>query len=108
MVVACPNMSDSNDHLTPLKDGDRARLTARLHVVDGLLFALDHVDEINSVVRSSADRTAAVTALAAAPFHLSEVQAQHVLDIRIAQQTAGSRFSLEDERARLRSALDGR
>ena len=87
---------------------EQERLAARLHIVDGLLVGLDRIDEINSVVRSSADRTAAVTALAAAPFHLSEVQAQHVLDIRIAQQTAGSRFSLEEERARLRSALDER
>src|SRR5262249_24840962 len=53
----------------------------RAHVVEGLLRALDMIDAIITLIRGSESADAARTALMAAPFEFSEVQAGYILDL---------------------------
>ncbi len=72
-----------------------------LHVTEGLLLALDHIDRVIAVIRASANRAEAADKLQAA-FGLSDVQAGAILDLRLAKLTA-----LEGEELRARKkALD--
>lgn len=53
---------------------------ARKHIVDGLLIALDAIDEVVKVIKASPDTASARTALCET-FNLSEIQAGHILDM---------------------------
>ncbi len=82
---------------------DRAR--ARAHIVEGLLRALDMIDQIIATIRASDDRPAARGALMAAPFEFSEIQANHILDMALARLTRLGRSDLEAEMAQLRETI---
>jgi len=60
---------------------------ARSHIVEGLLIALDNIDEVVKIIRGSKDTDAARDALMET-FELSEVQAQHILDMPLRRLTA--------------------
>jgi DNA gyrase subunit A len=62
-------------------------LERRVHVLEGLLKALDHLDEVIEVIRASRDRETARTELMSR-FDLSEIQASAILDLRLSQLTA--------------------
>jgi DNA gyrase subunit A len=62
-------------------------LERRVHVLEGLLKALDHLDEVIEVIRASRDRENARAELMAR-FDLSEIQASAILDLRLSQLTA--------------------
>lgn len=83
------------------KLGKQNAIEARKEIVDGLLHALDRMDEINAVVRAAPDRRTAVSLLTRAPFPFTEAQAHHLLDMTVGQQTVEARASLEADRARL-------
>jgi len=68
----------------------------RLHIVEGLQIAIDHLDEVLQLIRSSRDREAARTGLMER-FNLSERQANAILDMRFAQLTGLERTKLQDE-----------
>lgn len=68
----------------------------RAHIVEGLLKALDHIDEIIKTIRGSADATEARDALMR-NFEFSEVQAQAILDMRLQRLTGLEREKLESE-----------
>ncbi|MEN6460073.1 MAG: DNA gyrase subunit A [Syntrophomonas sp.] len=68
----------------------------RLHIVEGLKIALDNLDEIVSLIRNSRDRETARNALISR-FGLTEIQANAILDMRLAQLTGLERDKLEDE-----------
>lgn len=72
----------------------------RLHIVEGLLKALDHLDEVIDLIRSSKDREEARQGLISR-FQLSEIQANAILDMRLAQLTGLERSKLEDEHGEL-------
>lgn len=72
----------------------------RLHIVEGLQVAIDHLDEVLNLIRSSKDREAARTGLMTR-FTLSERQANAILDMRFAQLTGLERTRLEEEHAEL-------
>ncbi len=78
---------------------------ARAHIVEGLLKALDAIDEIIATIRASADRAAARQALMAEPFEFTEVQATHILDMTLGRLTRLGRAELEDEMAQLRETI---
>ena len=91
------------------QEEQRNGLQARRAIVDGLMYALERMDEINAVVRAAPDRLAAVSILTKPPFPFTEIQAHHVLDTTVSQQTVDARAALEEESARLGrqiSALD--
>jgi DNA gyrase subunit A len=63
------------------------RAEARAHVLEGLLIALDNLDAVIELIRSSPDTDAAREGLIER-FELSEIQAQAILDMRLARLTA--------------------
>ena len=72
----------------------------RLHIVEGLLKALDHLDEVINLIRQSKDRDEARQGLIIR-FQLTEIQANAILDMRLAQLTGLERNKLEDEHGEL-------
>ena len=74
---------------------------ARLHIVEGLLRALDLIDEIIALIRASADRAAALEGLCAEPMSFSGEQANHILDMQLSRLTRLGRTRLTDELAEL-------
>jgi DNA gyrase subunit A len=64
------------------------------HVLEGLLVALDHIDEVIKIIRGSRDRPQASERLQDR-FGLSEVQADAILNMRLARLTALERSQLE-------------
>jgi DNA gyrase subunit A len=77
----------------------------RAHIIEGLLKALDMIDAIIATIRASDDRSSARTALMAAPFEFTEVQAEHILDMTLSRLTRLGRTQLEEEVAQLRLTI---
>ncbi|MBA3281946.1 MAG: DNA gyrase subunit A, partial [Acidimicrobiia bacterium] len=73
----------------------------RAHIVEGLLKALDLIDEIIAAIRASDDKAAAHTALESAPFEFSEVQAEFILTMQLHRLTRLGRAELEGEMEQL-------
>ncbi|MBE2316972.1 DNA gyrase subunit A [Solirubrobacter sp. CPCC 204708] len=84
-------------------------LERRVHVLEGLLIALDHIDEIIAMIRSSRDRETARTGLMER-FELTYVQAQAILELRLQQLTGLEADTLrqehEDKMERIRELKD--
>ncbi len=78
---------------------------ARAHIVEGLLKAIDMLDQVIAAIRGSDDRGEARIALMAAPFEFSEEQANHILDMTLGRLTRLGRSELEDEMAKLRETI---
>ena len=79
----------------------------RSHIVEGLLRALDAIDEIIALIRASQDTDAARTALMAKPFEFSEVQATHILDMPLRRLAQLEHQKLLDEQAELQAKIAG-
>ncbi|MCO8126209.1 DNA gyrase subunit A [Acidimicrobiia bacterium EGI L10123] len=77
----------------------------RAHIVEGLIKALDMIDEIIAAIRASADKPAAREALIAEPFEFSDVQAEHILDMQLSRLTRLGREQLESELAELAETI---
>src|SRR5579862_7940696 len=69
---------------------------ARAHVLQGYLVALDNIDAIVALIRAAEDTDDARTQLIAR-FSLSEIQAQAILDMRLARLTGLARKEVESE-----------
>lgn len=77
---------------------------AERHVVQGLLAALDHIDEVIKIIRSSDDRAEASERLQDA-LGLSEIQADAILNMRLARLTALERVQLEKRLGELEARI---
>ncbi|RMH76661.1 MAG: DNA gyrase subunit A [Actinomyces sp.] len=77
----------------------------RLHILEGLIKALDLIDAIIATIRASEDRAAARSALMAEPFEFSEVQANYILDMQLGRLTRMGRSELETEAAEKRTLI---
>jgi DNA gyrase subunit A len=75
-------------------------LEARVHRLEGLLIALEHLDEVIALIRASDDRDVARTTLMER-FGLTQIQAQAILDLRLQQLTALEADSIKREHADL-------
>src|SRR5437899_501233 len=75
---------------------DLGKARARAHVLEGLKIALDNLDAVIKTIRESADVELARQNLMAG-FGLSEIQAQAILDMRLARLAALERKKIEDE-----------
>jgi DNA gyrase subunit A len=73
----------------------------RQHLLEGRLKALNVIDEIIVLIRSSEDAPSAKEALMAPPFDFSEMQAIDILDMQLRQLTRLSRIDLEREMGEL-------
>ena len=69
---------------------------ARAHVLEGYLIALDNIDAIVALIRAAADRDEARVGLIQ-QFSLSEIQAEAILDMRLARLTGLARKEVEEE-----------
>jgi DNA gyrase subunit A len=76
----------------------------RAHILQGYLTALDNLDEVIALIRGSADTDTARTGLMER-FGLSEIQAQAILDLRLARLTGLARKEIEDEFADLQERI---
>jgi DNA gyrase subunit A len=76
----------------------------RLHILEGLLIALDQIDLVVSIIRSSQDPAQARERLIA-ELSLSEIQATHILDMQLRRLTALEKQKLIDEADELRTMI---
>ncbi len=81
------------------------RAEARAHIVEGLLKALDMLDQVIAAIRASDDRPAARSTLMAGPFDFSEEQANHILDMTLGRLTRLGRAELDEEIRQLRETI---
>ena len=79
----------------------------RAHIVEGLLRALDLIDEIITLIRGSEDRSSALSELQLEPFSFSERQANHILDMQLGRLTRLGRTRLEEELEELQDRIKG-
>ena len=75
---------------------DLAKAQARAHILEGLKIALDNLDAVIKTIRESADVELAKSNLMSR-FELSDLQAQAILDMRLARLAALERKKIEDE-----------
>ncbi len=75
---------------------DLEKAKARAHILEGLKIALDNIDEVVKIIRSSANDTDANEKLRER-FGLSEIQAKAILDMRLGRLTGLQREKLEEE-----------
>ncbi len=80
------------------------KATARAHILEGLQIALDHIDEVIEIIRSSKEPLAARTRLMDR-FEFSERQAQAILDMRLQRLTGLEREKIADELDQLRTEI---
>ncbi|MDN5331676.1 MAG: gyrase subunit [Tepidanaerobacteraceae bacterium] len=73
-----------------------ARAEERVHILEGLKIALNHLDEVIALIRKSKDVPAAKEGLMK-KFGLTEKQAQVILDMRLQRLTALERQKIEEE-----------
>ena len=76
----------------------------RAHILEGYLKALDNLDAVIALIRSAADTETARTGLME-EFALSEIQAQAILDLRLARLTGLARKEIEGEYADLKERI---
>lgn len=79
---------------------------ARRHIVEGLQLAIDHIDEVISIIRSSENENSARQNLCER-FGLSEKQAQHVVDMRLGRLSGLEREKLKEEHDDLNQRIAG-
>ena len=88
------------DVVTRRTQYDLNKAEERDHILQGLLIALDNIDEVIRIIRSSANTQAAKEGLIQR-FDLSEVQAQAIVDMRLRALTGLEREKLEQEHEEL-------
>jgi len=69
----------------------------RAHILEGYLIALDHLDEVIRLIRSSANPEAAKEALITAGWGISEIQAKAILELRLQRLTGMERDKIKEE-----------
>lgn len=81
---------------------DKAKAEARAHILEGLTIALDNIDEVISIIRSSySDAKEKLIAR----FGFSDVQAQAILDMRLARLSGLEREKVENEYAEIKALI---
>ncbi|HHJ7452910.1 TPA: DNA gyrase subunit A [Streptococcus pyogenes] len=75
---------------------DKDKAEARAHILEGLLIALDHLDEVIAIIRNSEIDVIAQTELMSR-FDLSERQSQAILDMRLRRLTGLERDKIQSE-----------
>ena len=75
---------------------DLGKAEDRVHILEGLKIALDHIDEVVSIIRNSKTDEEAQDKLMT-KFSLSEIQAKSILDMRLRRLTGLERSKIEEE-----------
>ena len=93
-------LSHQEEVVTRRTKFDLNKAEERDHIVQGLLIALDNIDEVINIIRNSPDTQTAKENLMAR-FSLTEVQSQNIVDMRLRALTGLERSKLENEHAEL-------
>ena len=75
---------------------DKEKAEARAHILEGLLIALDHIDEVIRIIRAS-ETDQEAQAVLMSKFKLSERQSQAILDMRLRRLTGLERDKIQSE-----------
>ena len=81
------------------------RARDRHHILEGLIIALDNIDQVVAIIRSSDDAATARQRLRDA-LNLTEVQATHILDMQLRRLTALEKQKIIDERDELLALIN--
>ncbi|MBK8580375.1 MAG: DNA gyrase subunit A [Flavobacteriales bacterium] len=84
---------------------DLRKAEERAHILEGLLIALDHLDEVIKLIRASQTPDIAREGLMST-FGLSEIQARAILDMRLQRLTGLERDKIREEHAELMKLID--
>ncbi len=84
---------------------DLEKAEERLHIIEGLLKALDNIDEVIAIIKASPNAQAARVNLMER-FGFSEKQAQAILDMRLQRLTGLEREKLQNEESELRAKVE--
>lgn len=84
---------------------DLEKAEARRHIVEGLLKAIDHIDEVIRIIRASHTEDEAKTSLSER-FGFSDRQSQHIVDMRLGRLTGLERDKLLNEYDELSARID--
>jgi len=80
------------------------RAEKRLHILEGLIIAISHIDEVIKLIKESSDSKVAKTVLIER-FVLSEEQAKEILDMRLSRLSALERDKIEKEHAEIEARI---
>jgi len=83
-----------------------SKLESRDHVVEGLIRALDRIDDVVELVRRAKDTAAAKATLMGSQYDMSEAQAQAILALTLGRLTALEDAKLRAEREQLRGQIE--
>lgn len=89
------------DLTTPQLSSELAELERRMHLLEGLIDAHSHLEEVNNAVQCSSDGKAALLALRQEPFGYTQQQAQAVLEMPVSWQSRDEGRRLQAERDHL-------
>lgn len=83
---------------------DLRKARERLHIIEGLIIALDNIDEVIKLIRGSRDPASALSGLME-KFGLTEIQAKAILDMKLQKLTSMESESIKEEGRRLRETI---
>ncbi|MGT2887359.1 DNA gyrase subunit A [Streptococcus didelphis] len=89
-------ISHQKEVITRRTQFDKDKAEARAHILQGLLIALDHLDEVISIIRNSQTDVIAQAELTSR-FDLSDRQSQAILDMRLRRLTGLERDKIQSE-----------
>ncbi|MDV5973234.1 DNA gyrase subunit A [Streptococcus canis] len=89
-------ISHQKEVITRRTQFDKDKAEARAHILEGLLIALDHLDEVIAIIRNSETDVIAQAELMSR-FNLSERQSQAILDMRLRRLTGLERDKIQSE-----------
>ena len=93
------------DVITRRTKYDLRKAQERAHILEGLKIAIDFIDEVIKIIRSSSDTATAKQNLCAR-FGLDDIQAQAIVDMRLRQLSGLEREKIEDELLALLAKID--
>ncbi len=102
LVAYVEHQRDVITRRTEYRLEDRLR---KAHLNEGLLKALNMIDQIIATIRASDDRNAARTALMAEPYEFSEPQADRILDMTLGRLTRLARIDIESALEELQAEI---
>src|SRR6187431_677500 len=84
---------------------DLAEAERRAHILEGYLIALDHLDQVISLIRNSSNPEIARVGLMS-NFAMSEIQAKAILDMRLQRLTGLERDKIQEEYKEVKALID--
>lgn len=90
-------INHQRDVLIRTTNFDLEKIKARIHILEGLLIALEDIDNVIKLIKSSESAAAAKEALMA-QYKLSEIQAKAILDMKLSKLAKLEKIELENEK----------